>query len=305
MSFFANMINLQLMLFTLLAVGALTKRIGIVDDHARKALSNLLIFVILPCNIVQSFIGTIEISASFLINCVQAVGLSLLIQIFSINISKILFAKFDEGKRSVMSYGLITSNSSFIGIPIAESLYGSAGVLYTSIFQIPIRITMWTSGLALFTDVNKRDAYRKVMRHPCIIAIFVGFFLMLAPITLPVFMTASIERISKCSIPVSMIVIGAILSDADLKTLFSPAVIFYAALRLIIFPVFVFFALKPFNLDPLLVNICVIMTGMPAGSTTSILADTYRGDAMFASQITFVSTLFSVFTIPMLSLLLA
>ncbi|MBS7526308.1 AEC family transporter [Fusibacter paucivorans] len=305
MSFFTNMINLQLMLFSLIAVGVLTKRIGIVDQHARKALSNLLIFIILPCSIVQSFIGTDDVSASFLISCIQAIVLSMLIQLFAINISKVIFAKFDEGKKSVLSYGLITSNSSFIGIPIAESLYGSMGVLYTSIFQIPIRITMWTAGLSLFTDVKKRDAYRKVIKHPCIIAIFVGFILMLAPITLPTFMTSAIKRISQCSIPVSMIVIGAILSDADLKTLFSPAVLFFTAIRLIIFPVSVYFVLMPFHLDPLLVNICVIMTGMPAGSTTSILADTYKGDSMFASQITFVSTLFSIFTIPMLSLLFA
>ncbi len=60
----------------------------------------------------------------------------------------------------------------------------------------------------------------------------------------------------------------------------------------------------PFHLDKLLVSICVIMSGMPAGSTTSILADQYGGDAMFALQMTFVFTLLSIATIPVLGMIL-
>ena len=47
----------------------------------------------------------------------------------------------------------------------------------------------------------------------------------------------------------------------------------------------------------------MLMTGMPAGSTTSILADKYGCDAVFASEITFTSTLLSIVTIPLLTLL--
>ena len=66
----------------------------------------------------------------------------------------------------------------------------------------------------------------------------------------------------------------------------------------------VWLVLKPFALDPTLVNVCILMTGMPAGSTAPILADKYGGDAVFASQIIFVSTLCSILTIPLLNVLM-
>ncbi len=304
MAFIVKMLNLQIMLFALMAVGILVKKAGIITSENRKSFSNLLINVILPCNIVSSFIGGVEISHELLENCILAVVLSALIQIFVTYGSRLLFRKAEAGRKSVMSYGMICSNSSFIGLPVAAELYGDMGVLYTSIFQIPVRFTMWTAGLALFTNVDRKSALKKLATHPCIIAIFVGFFLMILPVSLPAFALNTINSISKCTTPLSMFVIGAILADADIKTMFSKDVLYFTFFRLLGLPLLVWAVLLPFHFDKLLLSICVIMSGMPAGSTTSILADQYGGDSMFASQMTFVSTLLSIVTIPLLGVIL-
>lgn len=292
------------MLFLLMAAGIAVKKIGIITSENRKSFSSLLINVILPCNIVNSFLSGVEISSELFKNCLLAIILSAVIQIFVTFANKLFFRKVREERKNVMSYGMICSNSSFIGLPVAESLYGSMGVLYTSLFQIPIRFTMWTAGLALFTDVDRKSAFKKLAKHPCIIAIFVGFILMILPFSLPSVMLSTISSVSKCTTPMSMFVIGAILADADIKTMFSKDVLYFTFLRLVGLPLFIWLILKPFGLNSLLVNICVIMSGMPAGSTTSILADQYGGDSMFASQMTFVSTLLSIVTIPLLGLIL-
>ena len=304
MKFFLNMLNLQLMLFLLIIVGIVLRKKGIIDDNSKKTISDMLINVILPCNIIESFLCKINITASFFKSCIYAVIISLAIQLFATYISKVLFKRYPLEEKNVMSYGMICSNSSFIGLPIANCLYGSMGVLYTSIFQIPIRFTMWTAGLALFTSVNKKDAFKKLITHPCIVSIFIGFILIVCTIKLPTFVSNTISGISKCNVPVSMFIIGSLLADANIKTLFSKKVLYFTSLRLVLFPLLVYIVLKPFNLDPLLVSIAVILTGMPAGSTTSILAEKYDCDSMFASQIIFVSTLFSIITIPLISLLL-
>ncbi len=304
MAFVFRMLNLQIMLFALMAVGIIVKKIGIITSENRKNFSNLLINVVLPCNIVSSFMGGIDVSQDLFKNCMLAVLLSAIIQIFVTYANRLLFRKVRTERKNVMSYGMICSNSSFIGLPVADELYGDMGVLYTSIFQIPVRFTMWTAGLALFTDVDRKSAFKKLAKHPCIIAIFIGFFLMLIPVSLPTFASDTINSISKCTTPLSMFVIGAILSDADIKTMFSRDVLYFTFCRLWGLPLLVWLILMPFHLDKLLVNICVIMSGMPAGSTTSILADQYGGDSMFASQMTFVSTLLSIVTIPILGLIL-
>ena len=304
MEFILKMLNLQFMLFALMMVGVIANKVHIITSQNRKAFSDLLINIVLPCNIVNSFLSKVEISDSFFRNCVLMLLLSSGIQIFATFISKLLFARFEKKKKNIMSYGLICSNSSFIGLPIAETLYGSIGVMYTSIYQIPTRFTMWTAGLSLFTCVDKKDAFKKLAKHPCIIAIFVGFFLMLLPVSLPSFLQNTIVSISRCTIVLSMLVIGAILVETDIRTIFTKEVLYYTAIRLLLFPLFIFAVLQPFHLDPLLISICVIMSGMPAGSTTSVLADKYNCDPAFASQIIFVSTLFSIFTIPVLGMLL-
>ncbi len=132
---------------------------------------------------------------------------------------------------------------------------------------------------------------------------YIGFALMLLPISLPGFVSNTIGALSSCTIPVSMIVIGAILADADIHTMFSKEILYFTLLRLVVFPLAVYAVLLPFHLDNLVTHIALIMSAMPAGSTTTILADKYGCDAMFASQIVFVSTLFSIVTIPFICLL--
>lgn len=304
MRVFSNMVSLQLMLFTLIAVGILVRKLGLIDEKGRKMLSGLLINVILPCNIIQSFTSGVRPSGEFLRNCVWMLLLSAGLQVLVYLLNRPLFCRFPDHQRSVARYGMICSNSTFVGLPIAEALFGDLGVMYTAMFQIPLRFTMWTAGLSLFTAVSRKDAFRKLLRHPCIIAVFLGLVLMCLPVNpLPGFVRDSVAALNRCTTPVSMLVIGSILADAPLRSLLSPRVLYFGALRLVLFPLLVYGLMLPLPVDGLLKSICLIMTAMPAGSTTSILADQYGCDAAFAAQLVFVSTLLSIVTIPLLTLL--
>lgn len=304
MELFWEMLSLQGTLFLLILAGILAKKTGIVSETGRKTLSDLLIYIVLPCNILESFLSGGQMPEGFVRNCLLAVGISAGIQLLAVYGSKLLFRKYPRGEKSVLSYGMICSNSGFIGLPIARLMFGDLGVIYTSVFQIPLRFTMWTAGLSLFTSVSRKDAFRKLARHPCIIAVFVGLALMAAPIQLPGVLSDALDSLSGCTVPLSMLVIGTILADAPIRSMFSRPVLWYSCLRLVLFPLLIWALLRPLGLDPTLVNVCVLMTGMPAGSTGSILADKYGGAALFASELAFASTLCSIATIPLLTLLL-
>lgn len=301
---FMQMLSLQAELFILMLLGLLLAKLGVIEGVGRKCLSAVLINLILPCNIINSFLGGTGVTEQFVKNCLWAFIVCAGIQAVAIVAGPLVFRRFGHDRRSVLAYGMICSNSSFIGLPVAEALYGSMGVMYTSIFQIPIRFTMWTAGLSLFTNVQRKDAIRKLATHPCIVAIFVGLLFMALPVSLPAVALDTVTALSRCCIPVSMLVIGSILAEADVKTLFSVPVLWFCLLRLLVFPLAVYAVLNLLPLDPLLVSISVLMTGMPAGSTTSILAEQYGGDSRFASQIVFASTLFSVVTLPLLCVVL-
>lgn len=266
MEFFWEMLSLQETMFLLILTGVLIKKLKIIDAAGRKMLSDLLIDVILPCNIVESFLGGMVFPDGFARNCLLAVGLSAVIQLMSIYGSKLLFRKYPREQRSVLSYGIICSNSSFVGLPVARLLFGDLGVIYTSMFQIPLRFTMWTAGLSLFTSVSRKDAFRKLVRHPCIIAVFAGLLLMAAPVSLPGFLDSAVASVSSCTVPVSMFVIGTILADAPIRSMFSKPVLWYTCLRLVLYPLLLCVLLKPLHLDTTLTNVCILMTGMPAAA---------------------------------------
>ena len=228
--------------------------------------------------------------------------ISAIIQTVSIIASKFLFQKYEKTDANVLRYGMIVSNSAFIGIPIIQSIYGSEAVMFTSVFQIPIIVTMWTIGLALFKPIDHRHALKSVIKNPSVVAVMIGFVIMLTGIKFPLFITKTISSIASCTTAISMFVVGSILAEIEWKNLFEKKVLLYCAIRLIIYPFLVFIALTFLNAPTLIKAIAVIMTGMPAGSTTAILAEQYGCDAKFAAKLILVSTVLSVITIPILCL---
>lgn len=306
MVFFQKMVALQAQLFLLLVVGFVCRKIKLIELSGRKTLSNLLINVILPCNIIASFTGSISVTPQFFTNCAVVLLISALTQVFAVLISKPLFRRFPLERKNIMTYAMICSNSSFIGLPLAEALFDNLGVMYTSIFQIPLRFQMWTSGLSLFarTKSTWKENLKKLALHPCIIAVFLGLGLMVFGLKVPGVLGSTVSALSRCTTPVSMLVIGSILADTDMKTAFAGPVLYCSFLRLIAFPLFLYAVLTPLQLDPTIVGINVLLGAVPAGNTTAILADKYDCDPKFASQIVFTSTLLSLITLPIISFLL-
>ena len=78
----------------------------------------------------------------------------------------------------------------------------------------------------------------------------------------------------------------------------------FTFVRLILIPLLVLAVLAPLPIDRIVRGTMVLISAMPAGSTPAILAAKYDGDAPFASCLIFVSTLLSLFTLPLLCLVL-
>ena len=305
MELFTKTLQLQVELLLLMIVGYIAKKAKVIDNHQQKGLSELLINIILPANIIKSFISTKNITNEYLFNCFLMILICLLIQLFTLIVFPYFFKRFDKTKSNVMEYGMLVSNSSFIGIPVVEYLYGSIAVTYTAVFQIPLRIFMWTAGVSLFTEnkSNFKEKVKLILTHPCIISVVVGFILMVSGINMPLFLNDTIKYLSNSTTPISMLVIGAMLADIDVKHLFDFSTLYFSFLRLVAYPLFLLVVLNIVGVDKLLTEILVLMTAMPCGSTCAILAQKYGYDYEYASKIIFVSSLFSIVTIPIISLL--
>lgn len=292
-----NVLYLQIAIVLLIIVGIVLKKIKIISEQGKKELTNLVIYLILPCNILKAFI--VDFQAGMGADFVKIVIISIAIQLFSLIYGRVGFRRLPKDKRKCVAYGIICSNAGFLGNPIAEGLYGEYGLLLASLFLIPLRIMMWTEGVASFSgETDLKSTIKKVITHPCILACIVGLLLMLTGLDLPTPITNTIGFIGQCNTAFSMIVIGMILADIDLKSFGDLDVLKYCLHRLVIIPLIVFIVLKHIGISGTVLGLSVILVAMPAGATTSILAEKYNVESVFATKLVVVSTALSVIAIP-------
>ena len=147
-----TLLTLQLTIFILVAVGFLMKKIHIIGPQGQKNINDLVIYLILPCNILHAF--TQSATDGDFSNYLAILFISIGIQVFCVIYGKVMFRKESEDRRKCLQYGTICSNAGFLGNPIAEGVYGIEGLVLASVYLIPQRIMMWSSGLAVFSGSN-------------------------------------------------------------------------------------------------------------------------------------------------------
>lgn len=317
--------TLQCMMFVLTAAGAMLKKAGILKEEGKAVLTDAVLYFFLPCNIVNSF--RMEFDVRILKRFAMVLFLSVLVQAASYTISRVLYNRKPDAVRRVLRYATIVSNSGFLGLPIAEGVYGAEGMMYASVFIIPMRIMMWSAGIACFTESpDMKSVIKKIAVHPCIIAVYIGLFLLLFQVPLAAFyngllihlapqirtviqiLTMAVDKAVRsaggCTTALTMLLIGMMLAEVSPKSMMNLDAMGISFMRLAVLPLLTLAGCRLFHADSLLTGICVMMTGMPAGSTSAILAAKYGCDYVFATKCVVVSTLLSMLTIPLWCMIL-
>lgn len=293
-----KLMTLQGMLFLLTGIGIVIRKSKLLPEDAQGMLTDLILYVILPCNIALSF--RIELNRELLQNLGIGFLVAWIVQAIAWGLSRVLYNKYPEPAKRVLQYATVCSNGGFMGNPIAESVFGATGLMYASIFLIPQRIVMWSAGVTLFTEApDKKTLVKKVLTHPCIIAVFVGLIFMIFHPTLPEFVEKTASSLGSCTTPLSMLMVGMILADVtDIRSMFSWDVIRYTIIRLVILPGIIFIGCRIAGIDGLVTGVAVLLTAMPAACMTTILAAKYHGDSMFASKCVVFSTAMTLVSLP-------
>ncbi len=296
------MISLQIQILILFVIGYLLSKKGYFSKQTRTQLTNMVIMIFLPCSIVKSFI--MELNYEIFMSTLSILVISFVIQLFYACLNKVIYNKYEDNKKVSLQYGTMVSNAGFMGMPIAEAVFGPVGLLLASVFLIPQRIFMWSSGLSLYAKGSQKNVVKEVMMHPCIIAMYIGVIVMIITncgVVLPNVVVTTLSTLSNCTTALSMIVIGGILSDVDIKSVRLKDPLLYSGLRLIILPFMIYICLKALGVSSLTLGVSVLLSAMPAASTTVMLAQKYNRSPEFASQLVFVSTVLSLITLPLVT----
>ena len=289
-------VNLVFIMFFLVLIGFLIRKLGILNPVLNKGLSDFLLYVTLPFSIITSF--NIPFSRTMLYNAGIVLLISLMVHFFAIFISKFRFLKYPPNANKVLRTATIFSNCGFMGFPILYGIYGTQGIFYGSFYVLTFNILIWTVGVMIFTGQKKVGALKQTL-NPAVLAVVVGLFFFTFSIKLPTPVYKTLEMVGSMTTPLSMIIIGSLLSELKISKVFTGFSIFYVSgIRLLILPLIVIFFSTLFGVKGIVLGVPALATAMPVGALVAIFAEKHGADALLASRAVFLSTFLSVFTIP-------
>lgn len=301
MTVFSRMLSTQALMLVYMLLGVVASKTGLIRREGRPSLINLLIDVTLPCMILHSFER--EVTPETLATAGQALLLSAACCLAAWALGKLLWRGKAPEKRAVLEFATIFSNAGNAGLPIVALVFGDVGVFYTSFFLIPIRVLMWTLGLSLFVRGGRGGGWKALLLNPSLLVVFVGLAMMLGPFRLPAVLSTAIANVGGMTGPLSMMIIGATLSDMKPRDALDGDVWLLALVRLGAIPIAAFFILRLLGVDALLTSVASTLLAMPAAANTAILAEKYGRDHAFAAKCVFVTTVLSLASAPCVSLL--
>ena len=123
----------------------------------QKGLADLIIYLILPCNILHSFFT--DQGKHILSRGREIWIVALLTQIACYIFARTALSGIPKERRSVMQYGTICSNAGFIGTPIVQGLYGAEGLLLSAVYLIPPRVVF---GIVFFSESEAEEEGKKL-----------------------------------------------------------------------------------------------------------------------------------------------
>ncbi|GAA0761082.1 AEC family transporter [Clostridium sartagoforme] len=295
-----TVLNKIISLFLIILIGAYGTRKSIINEEVNKGLRKILLEITLPLLVINSF--SFEFSEGMGRNVLISFIYSIAFMIVGAIISYIFLFPFKGEKKKILHFANVFSNCGFIGFPIINSIFGAEGVVYTSIFNMVFTIALWTYGVMIFSDKMSKDNIKKVLLNPAIIAVYLGIPMMLFNIKLPAFLLDTTKIVGDMTAPISMIIVGSILSKVKIKDVFKEFSIYYGSLiKLIIIPLGLLIIKKVLNDNSTIINTIIIVQAMPAAAMTSIFAADFNKEEEYSAIVVFITTLLSIITIPIIA----
>lgn len=275
-----------------MAAGYFLFRKKLVSVQGCREFGNLLMNIILPCTILNSFRAqrTPEQVSALLWSSL----LSLLVLLLTFAVCTLCF----RGK-TIEHFGVSFSNVGFISLPLVSSIMGAKGVLYVTPFIALLNIFQWTYGIAVISGSLESVRPRQMLKNPIILSVIAGLGLFLFQPPLPEAVTGAVSAMAALNAPVAMLILGIYLAQVELKSLFTAKILYISsAVRLVLIPALMILLLLPFPVDAGL-RLAVLLAGSaPIGSLAAIFAQMYQEDYALAVREICLSTILCVFTMP-------
>lgn len=304
MSFFL-IFSKVFVIFLLIFVGYVLPRKGLVSEQGQKDITNLLLYVLLPCALLRAFQVPFDKTVFFdglkimLIMAIAYLATTFLSVLFARRIAS------DEEKRAILVLGMVLPNVGFMGYPLVESLLGREYIFYAVMGNISFEIISWSIMANLISKATNTKSdiklWKKLATTPPLIAIAAGLLIYFSPFMIPEPFMSTVNLLGSAMTPIAMLIVGMSLSKANLKKVWFQKELYFASfIRLILYPLAFMALFKGLGINGIVYSMPLILLSMPSAGYTSIIAGRFGADATFASEIVTMCTLISLLTIPLI-----
>ena len=303
---FTTLLMKMVMLMLLIIVGYVCARLKITDKEFNNKITPVMMNIFLPATIINSLAAMNGDTANreVFVAILWAFIVFILAAILAFAVTK-LFGMNDEfGRVSVLT--VTFPNNGFVGLPMVELIFGSGAVFFASLTNIPFNVLIYPMAAVLIGSAEGRKIPIKQIFSAPLISTLLVIVLFLFRLQLPDVLADTVSTIAGATVPVSMIIIGTSLGAVSLRELFGDRRIYVLALtRLILCPLASWGLMKLLGCSEYLTGIMVCISACPSAMVPTVLCIQHGKDPTLASKTAFVTTLFSVVTMPlMVSLLL-
>ena len=308
-------------MFLIILAGWLARRRGFLKDEASGILSRIVVDGAFPALVFTQMLRTVDAASLRQDWLLPLLPFPLVVIAYLIGLGVApLFG--GKAQRNTVLFLITSPNWVFLPLPIAEALYGGAGVRVVLLCNVGAQLALWSIGVWILHGKISR-ALRNLATNIGLWATAGGIVLALAvpavrglgdlhasPASLGGMVGAAgidaLTMLGSLTIPLSLLAIGAQLGAIPISIHRLPASLWGVALvRLLLAPLGaialgLLLARAGFRLPDISRRVVVLMAAMPVAIVCSVIAERYGGDPQLAAQAVFLSTLFSLATVPVL-----
>jgi malate permease and related proteins len=296
------------MLAIVVVIGVIAARVGVLTINSKDMLSKVIFNISLPLMLFTNFMKLDAtpklIMNSFIVLAVS--GFVILFMLFAGWIATRIFG-IQGREAAVFKAHSMFGNTIFLGFPLITALFGVEGLLYASMYQLVSTIIMWTVGVIVLTHGDGKSWKKSIYKvlNPNTIATLTGLIFFIFSVKLPAVVLKPLSELGSANTWLSMLYIGAMLVLADVGGLLGRKSLYIISInRLIIVPLILICLFALFSVtsgaapDKLVSSVIILEASMPCMASIVIMAKEMGADDHLAVGNVFVSTVFSIVTLP-------
>lgn len=287
------------MMFLMMAVGAGAYKTGLVTEKGSAELSNITLYLVIPFVVLTSF--QIDFDANIFHGIVITFVLGIIAHGLAILLSYGLVRGRDQNRTALERFSVVYPNCGFMGIPLAQAVLGSKGVIYITAFIAAQNLFIWSHGVASMQGSFKKESIKEVFKAPVMIATFVGLLCYLLQIKFPALVFRPLKAIADMNTPLAMMISGTAIAQTNLlKILSKPRIYILTVLRLLVVPFVMFLILIFVPVSKDLKILSLLATSASTAAITTMFAVKFKKDVGYAAELFAISTIAAIATLPLM-----